>query len=189
MAQRLQVVKGQGTLHMGKISGSMGAEAWRKAWENRKPKLVEEPESEVEDSGDETEAKAGWQMSAKQRRLRNRYTRQAKLERKRWRLKTGERDLLGHTEGSQSSYYLLQTKNGRIEATEISNWIAFKPELAYETLPYEVAENALKDGRTVDLQAARAAMPWRNNGDDTLEKFKDAKKPLPKTERRGLAAK
>ena len=181
---RLKVVKGSGSVMMGKAAGGQAVEAWRKAFEEGRPSLAEEPESEVEDSGDETEAKAGWMVSAKHHALRARYARQAKIERKRWRLATGKNDMLGYEEGNASTYYALRTResNGEkfLEATEVSSWIAFKPEIRYEVMAGAVAETALKDGQKsgfVDVAAARAAMPWRNKGRaDDEDLFKEAKK-------------
>uniref|UniRef100_A0A7S3NII2 Transcription initiation factor IIF subunit alpha n=1 Tax=Aureoumbra lagunensis TaxID=44058 RepID=A0A7S3NII2_9STRA len=143
--RRIAIIKKDGKILIGKLPQMLDT-SWEEAWSEKKI-LYEEEESEVEDSDDETEKKAGWAVRAAERRLRSRLSWSAKnRKRRQWIIKNNKnKRMLGQAEGVQSKYVLLTKENDSFEARQVDDWVKFKPEIHYRTLSGEIAEKALQD--------------------------------------------
>lgn len=179
-----RIVKGSGSVKMAKVP--LESTAWF-AWPHIPGvSLTEgfEPELE-EDESDHDDDKPRF-ASRRQRELRARLLRRTRHKSVTWRARFHDQELCARAEATESKYFMLrESAPGVLEAVAVDEWLAFRPQVPFETMSTEDAEKILSNPHKFNIHDAKAMQPWRRQHGSLVHKKKS--RPLSRLEEKLLA--
>lgn len=179
-----RIVKGSGSVKMAKVP--LESTAWF-AWPHKPGvSLIEGLEPDLEEEESDREDNKPRLASRRQRELRARLLRRTRYKSVIWRAQFHDHELCSRSEATESKYFMLrESEPGRLEAVTVDEWLAFRPQVPFETMSTEDAEKILSNPHKFNIHDVKAMQPWRKQHGTILHKKKS--RPLSRLEEKVLA--